>query len=340
MGDHSGSVASSIDPESSFLPPSWEEPSNHPASHLPSRGASVNPAVHQPAFAPLEDVPTNGAVSPAVSGHLVTVGRSPTQFVQSLDQLEGFSAHLFGASAESDPWLLRHCSFDDAGVKCFYKVHFRNAGGVPTADKIPVHFMLAADDLATSAKQETSCRFSGDATREELNRLVPHDYGQRLVSLLWRMAYELISEEIHTPHLAVLQTALLYLHRPLDEARASIADTPFVWSFVGTIVGLAESLGLHIECRMWGIPAWEKRLRRRLWWAIYAEDKWRSLLMGRPPYIHRSEWDVSELDGADFLYHTRGASSSSSGVHQPQDPVPFRYLVDLSGIAEQIYESF
>lgn len=404
---HRASATSSADPELSFLPPSWEDQPGHPPSHLPSRGASVTNAVHEPAFTRLEEVP--GGVSPALSNHLVTVGRYPTQFVQSLDQLEGFSAQLFGASAESDPWLLRHCSFDDAGVKCFYKVHFRNAGGVPTADKIPVHFMLAADDLAASAKQETSCRFGGDATREELNRLVPHDYGQRLVSLfikyvypalplisrsqmgltascsipepgalertpvhllaavyasalpfaahddylcvlqtynappadrLWRMAYELISEEVHTPHLAVLQAALLYLHRPLDETRASLADTPFVWSFVGTIVGLAETLGLHIECRMWGIPAWEKRLRRRLWWAIYAEDKWRSLLMGRPPYIHRSEWDVSELDGADFLYHTRGASSSSSGAHQPQDPSPFRYLVDLSSIAEQIYESF
>jgi hypothetical protein len=103
--------------------------------------------------------------------------------VQSLDQLEGFSAQLFGASAESDPWLLRHCAFDDSGVKCFYKVHFRNAGGVPTADRIPVHFMIAADELAASAKQETSCRTAGETTRDELNRLVPPEYGQRLVSL-------------------------------------------------------------------------------------------------------------------------------------------------------------
>jgi hypothetical protein len=184
LGDQPTSTATSADPESSFLPPSWEDhPDDATTSHFPPRGVSVNNAVHQPAFAPLEDVPTAGHVSPAVSTHLVTVGRSPTQFVQSLDQLQGFSAQLFGASAESDPWLLRHCSFDDAGVKCFYKVHFRNAGGVPTAEKIPVHFMLAADDLASSAKQETSCRFGGDTTREELDRLVPRDYGQRLVSL-------------------------------------------------------------------------------------------------------------------------------------------------------------
>lgn len=113
---------------------------------------------------------------------LISSGRAPTQFVQSLDQLEGFSAQLFGASAESDPWLLRHCSFDDAGVKCFYKVHFRNAGGVPVPLRIPVHFMIAADDLAAGAKDET-CVAAGGSTREELNALVPHEYGQRLVGL-------------------------------------------------------------------------------------------------------------------------------------------------------------
>lgn len=119
---------------------------------------------------------------------LISSGRAPTQFVQSLDQLEGFSAQLFGASAESDPWLLRHCSFDDAGVKCFYKVHFRNAGGVPVPLRIPVHFMIAADDLAEGAKGETRVA-AGGSTREELNALVPHEYGQRLVGLYVSLYY-------------------------------------------------------------------------------------------------------------------------------------------------------
>lgn len=103
------------------------------------------------------------------------------------------------------------------------------------------------------------------------------------------------------------------------------------------MVGLASSLGLHIECRMWGIPAWEKRLRRRLWWAVYAEDKWRSLLMGRPPYIRREEWDVSALDAGDFVFQVHSAPSST-GVGEMN--VPFRFLVDLAGIAETIHDSF
>lgn len=166
---------------------------------------------------------------------------------------------------------------------------------------------------------------------------VLNTYHNSPVQRLWRMVYELVTEEIHIPRLAVLQAALLYLHQqPIDATRYTTADTPFTWSFVGQVVGLACSLGIHIECRMWGIPAWEKRLRRRLWWAVYAEDKWRSLLMGRPPYIHSAEWDVSDLDEGDFLIGPRQGFSTCSCDTE----IPFRYLVNLACIAQQIQETF
>ncbi|KAJ5086198.1 hypothetical protein N7532_010969 [Penicillium argentinense] len=370
------------------------------ASHFKSPSGSV-----EPQFTSFELGPVSGP-SPASGILLPTGSRPPTQFVQSIDRLEHGYAQLFGASAESDPWLLRHCRFDDSGMKYFYKVHFRNAGGVPTAQRIPVHFMISSGDLSAGAKEETRVS-TGQATREHLDCLVPPEYGRRLVALfvkyvfpalpvisrsqlglttpsyqlpeqsalakvplhllaaiyasafpfvanddylcvlntyhaspvqrLWRLVYELVCEEIHTPRLAVLQAALLYIHQqPTDEARYTTADTPFIWSFVGQIVGLACSLGVHIECRMWGIPAWEKRLRRRLWWAVYAEDKWRSLLMGRPPFIHPAEWDVSDLDEGDFLIGPRQGFSTSSCDTE----IPFRYLVNLARIAEEIHETF
>lgn len=108
--------------------------------------------------------------------------RPPTQFVQSIDQLDHGHAQLFGASAESDPWLLRHCRFDDSGMKYFYKVHYRNAGGVPTVQRIPVHFMITSDDLSTAVKQETRAGI-GEVTKEHLDCLVPPEYGRRLVAL-------------------------------------------------------------------------------------------------------------------------------------------------------------
>lgn len=191
--------------------------------------------------------------------------------------------------------------------------------------KVPVHLLAAvyASAFPFASHDDYLC--------------VLNTYHNSPVQRLWRMVYELVTEEIHSPRLAVLQAALLYLHQqPMDETRYRTADTPFTWSFVGQIVGLACSLGVHIECRMWGIPAWEKRLRRRLWWAVYAEDKWRSLLMGRPPYIHSAEWDVSELDEGDFLIGPRQSFSTLSCDTE----IPFRYLVNLARIAQDIQETF
>ncbi|KAF4993339.1 hypothetical protein FDECE_13454 [Fusarium decemcellulare] len=118
---------------------------------------------------------------------------------------------------------------------------------------------------------------------------------------LWCICYELLLEELHRPRLDVLQAAILYMHRqPQDETSYCIVEPGITWSFMGMVVGLAQSLGLNRECRSFRIPLHEMRLRRRLWWAVYIEDKWLSLLLGRPPYLRRTECDVVELDDEDF----------------------------------------
>ncbi|KAL2812761.1 hypothetical protein BJX63DRAFT_443365 [Aspergillus granulosus] len=284
---------------------------------------------------------------------------APQQAIQTLDLLPDMCAHVIGTSGESDPFLLRHCKFDDYGLLRFQHVRFRNAGGVPLAEKIPVHFLVTDVPIYESCKASTRV-IRESSPRDILDALIPVEHGQRLIALfithifpslpiiphlnapenlhtlpvhllaalyasalpfakfdaslslvyafqpppaaqLWRLSLDLILEEIHTPHLSVLQAGILYLHRPYDgPQQRSIADTPFHWSFVSMMVGLATSLGLQFECRPMGMPLWERRLRRRLWWAIYSEDKWRALLLGRPPCIRQDEWDVTDLDESDF----------------------------------------
>jgi hypothetical protein len=167
-------------------------------------------------------------------------------------------------------------------------------------------------------------------------------YDNQLCDKLWRMVYELIMQEIHTPHLSVLQACLLYLQRLPVGSQSALADSPFLWSFLGTTVGLASSLGLHLEPRPWGIPAWEKRLRRRLWWAVYLEDKWRSLLTGRPPFIDREEWDVQGLDDADFVVDGQGEIHEQGQSHDRNvdHGAIFRSFTKLAIIADNIHQTF
>lgn len=163
------------------------------------------------------------------------------------------------------------------------------------------------------------------------------------IDALWSLAYELIMENIHRPKLAVVQTALLFMQQPPGGRTQALNDNPVTWSFWASILGLSNSLGLHLECRRWGIPTWEKRLRRRLWWAIYIEDTWRSFLSGRPPFIHIDEWDVSDLDDTDFVHNIAPASA----LRRP--PVStasvgrcciFPHVVRLTLLVAEIYQNF
>ncbi|KAL0932805.1 fungal specific transcription factor [Colletotrichum truncatum] len=363
----------------------------HPAPQSPSRASTIGPETYPRQDAPYTPFPHALTASPFVGAQ---PGHPTTQISQSLDLMEGHSAMLLGSSSGSDPWLLRHFRFDELGLRSFHKLHIRNAGGVPTVDKIPVHFLLSSDSLAGAVQPRST------DSRQKLDLLVPQSMGGRLVRLfhkhvfsmlpvisrtglalvsedtipdlnvltampthllaaiygtalpfamhddqlapllaydrvildgIWDLEHSCLQEEMARPHLSVLQAALLYLHKKNeDQRRDAVTDTASVWPFMGTVAGLAHNLGLQLECRMMGLPAQEKRLRRRLWWMVYIQDKFLSLLVGRPPYIRKEEWDVSELDEFDFAPYGEIETSSARNAY------PFRDMARLARVAETL----
>lgn len=124
--------------------------------------------------------PTAGLNTPTSSTYH-TSARVATQLSQTMDCIPGHSALLLGASSESDPWLLRHCHFDGLGLRSVHRLYFRNAGGVPTADKIPVHFLVSDDKYL--AHPLGGLRDAVEGARERLAQLVVPAYGVRLVRL-------------------------------------------------------------------------------------------------------------------------------------------------------------
>ncbi|KAK5320768.1 hypothetical protein LTR93_006980 [Exophiala xenobiotica] len=116
---------------------------------------------------------------------------------------------------------------------------------------------------------------------------------------LYRIAWLAVTHEVHTPHLSTLQSCLLLLQRVNDDRY--VMDTVFRWSLLGWTVALAQSFGLSNDCLDWnGIPDWEKRLRRRLWWAVFVMDKWAFMSAGLTSHIHKDNYDVLPLTAADF----------------------------------------
>jgi hypothetical protein len=118
-----------------------------------------------------------------------------------------------------------------------------------------------------------------------------------------------LQRELDAPNLSNLQACLLVLHE--QPAPNGTTETPRMWTLTGQAVACAQMIGLHRDPSLWNLAAWEKSLRKKLWWATYMADKWSSIAHGNPPHIHSSTFDTTEVDFGDLasdedvdpLYH-------------------------------------
>lgn len=108
--------------------------------------------------------------------------RPLTQLSQSLDDTPTTTALFLGPSSSSDPWLLRHCRYDQSGLYSFGGLQFRNAGGVPTSDRIPVQFLMIDNDRASDG-QEAPQAHESEPGRARVTEMIPNARGIRLLRL-------------------------------------------------------------------------------------------------------------------------------------------------------------
>lgn len=110
------------------------------------------------------------------------------------------------------------------------------------------------------------------------------------IELLEDIALRLFGDALDRPRLSTVQAGLVIAQRPFGESRELMAQ----------LVNIGYELGLHLDCSMWKLPAWEISVRRRLAWALYMQDKWSSLIYGRPSQISKVNWAVRPLTKDDF----------------------------------------
>ena len=110
------------------------------------------------------------------------------------------------------------------------------------------------------------------------------------VALLEKLALKAMNYAVHRPKLSTVEAGLLLLQR---SSRAS-------WPLTAQMVAVGQDLGLHRDCSEWDIPGWERGLRKRLGWALFMQDKWASLVHGRPSHISATDWAVHPLNDQDF----------------------------------------
>ena len=140
------------------------------------------------------------------------------------------------------------------------------------------------------------------------------------------------------PKISAVQAGLLLLQR----AKSS------TWTLTVQLVALGQDIGLHLDCSDWSIPLWERRLRKRLAWALYMQDKWSALLHGRPSHINSADWAVLPPTASDFdesMPTTTSTSSSSSSATETtkgsgSGPTLFMQMIALTSIMAEVCSTF
>lgn len=146
---------------------------------------------------------------------------------------------------------------------------------------------------------------------------------------LERMARTTLADVMYRPKLSTVQAGLLLSQRPEGDQ----------WAPTAQLVAIGQELGLHLDCSHWKIPPWERGLRKRLAWALYMQDKWGSLIHGRPSHIFPSNWAVAPLTDHDFTDESN-LTENADPAELEQSRLLFTQTVALSQILAEVLETF
>ncbi|CDK25248.1 unnamed protein product [Kuraishia capsulata CBS 1993] len=118
------------------------------------------------------------------------------------------------------------------------------------------------------------------------------------------------------------------------------ANAPCAWVETASLVAVNQDLGLNVDPSLWDLPKWEKRLRRRLWWATYAEDKWQALGLSRPSHIRDEDFSVGTICEDDFVEEGDDDQTAKEKMAKKVGVNMFIALVHLTGILAKMLTSF
>lgn len=155
------------------------------------------------------------------------------------------------------------------------------------------------------------------------------------VERLDSIASSALAAAMQRPKLSTVQGGLLLLQRPEADS----------WSLTTQLVAIGQELGVHLDCSTWSIPEWERGLRRRIAWALYMQDKWSSLIHGRPSHIFGANWAVkpigdSDFDETDSTPNETESLSADDIADAEKGRVLFAQMIALTGIMAEIMDTF
>lgn len=104
------------------------------------------------------------------------------------------------------------------------------------------------------------------------------------------LAFGLFQQSLYQPTLNTVLAGLLLMQCRNVDTKAlntQLAEITF-------------ELGLHLDCSGWSMDESVLGLRRRLAWGVFVQDKWSSIIHGRPCAVSTNNWSVQPLTETDW----------------------------------------
>ena len=121
---------------------------------------------------------------------------------------------------------------------------------------------------------------------------------------------------------------------------SSPTDQKDTWHWLGAAIGLAVTMGMHRSTADSILPISDQRLWRRIWWALYTEDKHASIALGRPVHLRLRDCDVEPLAQTDLEEETLSLEDQAVfGATRRDHTLYVIHLSELSKIVERIIDS-
>ncbi|KAH9879170.1 hypothetical protein J1614_002607 [Plenodomus biglobosus] len=160
-------------------------------------------------------------------------------------------------------------------------------------------------------------------------------YSKPDAARLEAIAMKALTTAMERPKLSTVQAGLLLLQRPEADS----------WSLTTQLVAIGQELGLHLDCTSWSVPLWERGLRKRIAWALYMQDKWSSLIHGRPSHIFNANWAVKPITEEDFNeegdgYDTRQEETEDEQEESHRGRILFAQMIGLTQIMAEVMDTF
>lgn len=152
--------------------------------------------------------------------------------------------------------------------------------------------------------------------------------GRREVDRLEEIAFRSFGNALPKPTLSTVQAGILLMQRPNVDTKTLNTQ----------LVGIAYELGLHLDCSSWSISKAEGSIRKRLGWALYTQDKWCSLIHGRPSLILKDHWAVPPLVEEDFADTEQSTEATAPEIRRGREL--FCQMAALTEILSIILDTF